>query len=406
MEDVAIALGRDHPDDGARVLDHDVRRDRRAVEDLVERGRVGAGLLRQLLHPLDRPLRRVVRRRRQLVHPDHASLVVDVDQVGERAADVDSDALHAPPPAVRTIFPKNSLLSMSVIASAASSSGNVAATCGSSAPRAMRSKHVSPRPIEDERPDHLQLAPEERDDVERHDLTRVRAADDEPAVLRERVEPVLEVLAADVLVDDVDAVAVGDPQHLLDDVLRRVVDPDVEPELGCLLELVVAARGADHERARELRDLDGRGADPAPDRVDEHRLPRTELRAGHEHVPGRAEGDVARGRLDVGDAVGDPDQLRGLALHLLRVAAARAHADEPVGRSAERLAAGSAVDAVPARRDEIGRDPVADLPPLDALAERRDSADRLHAERVRERDRKARDALADVDIEVVERAGA
>ena len=143
VEDVAVALGRQHPDRRARVLDHDIRRDRRAVEDLVERGRVGAGLLRQLLHSLDRALRRVVGRRRELVDANHSSLVVDVDQVGERAADVDPDALHAPPPAVRTIFPKKSLLSISSIACAASSSGNVAATCGRRAPCAIRSKHVS-----------------------------------------------------------------------------------------------------------------------------------------------------------------------------------------------------------------------------------------------------------------------
>ncbi len=49
------------------------------------------------------------------------------------------------------------------------------------------------------------LAAEERDDVERDDLAGVRAADHEPPVLCERVEPLLEELAADVLVDDVDA---------------------------------------------------------------------------------------------------------------------------------------------------------------------------------------------------------
>ena len=36
------------------------------------------------------------------------------------------------------------------------------------------------------------------------------AADDEPAVLAERVEPLLEELAADVLEDEVDAAAVGE----------------------------------------------------------------------------------------------------------------------------------------------------------------------------------------------------
>ena len=84
----------------------------------------------------------------------------------------------------------------------------------------------------------------------------------------------LEELAADVLVDDVDAVAVGRAHHLLDHVLRRVVDADVEAELLRLRELVVAARGADHERAGELRELHRGRADPAADGVDEHRLAR------------------------------------------------------------------------------------------------------------------------------------
>ncbi len=47
--------------------------------------------------------------------------------------------------------------------------------------------------------------PEERDDVERDHLPRVRAAGDETTVLGERVETFLEQVAADVLEDDVDA---------------------------------------------------------------------------------------------------------------------------------------------------------------------------------------------------------
>ena len=56
VEDVAVALGRDHPDGGARVLDHDVGRDRRPVEDLVERGGALPGGAGHVLDPLDRPL--------------------------------------------------------------------------------------------------------------------------------------------------------------------------------------------------------------------------------------------------------------------------------------------------------------------------------------------------------------
>ena len=56
-----------------------------------------AGLLGQLADALHRSLRGVVGRRRQLVDEDLPGLVVDVDQVGERAADVDSEAFHRAP---------------------------------------------------------------------------------------------------------------------------------------------------------------------------------------------------------------------------------------------------------------------------------------------------------------------
>ena len=60
-------------------------------------------------------------------------------------------------------------------------------------------------PVIHERPDHLPLHTEERDDVERDDLAGVPAADHEPPVLAERVEPFLEELSTDVLEDEVDA---------------------------------------------------------------------------------------------------------------------------------------------------------------------------------------------------------
>ena len=123
VEDVAVALRRDQPDRRTAVLDHDVRRDRGPVEDLVERGRRLARLLRELADPLDRALRGIVGRRRQLVDEDGAGGVVDVDEVREGAADVDSEALHVASPGLRTILPKCSRRSIVSIASRACSSG-------------------------------------------------------------------------------------------------------------------------------------------------------------------------------------------------------------------------------------------------------------------------------------------
>ena len=130
VEDVAVALGRDHPHPRAGVLDHDVGGDRRAVEDLFELRRRRLGLLGDLAQALDRSLRRIGRRGRQLVDEDPARLVVDVDEIGERAADVYSEPLHG----VRTIFPKCSRRSIMAIASRASASGNTLWTRGVIAP--------------------------------------------------------------------------------------------------------------------------------------------------------------------------------------------------------------------------------------------------------------------------------
>jgi hypothetical protein len=147
VKDVAVALGRDQADLRAVVLDDDVRRDRRPVEDLLELRRLGPGERGQLADPLHRPLRRVLGRRLELVDEDLTGFVVDVDQVRERAANVDPEAPHAaapgleaasaepPPPGrstpgasgarwgLRTIFPKCSRRSIVAIASRASSSG-------------------------------------------------------------------------------------------------------------------------------------------------------------------------------------------------------------------------------------------------------------------------------------------
>ena len=94
VEDVSVALRRDHPDRRPGVLDHDVRRDRRPVEHLVELRRVDARLRGQLADAPDRPERRILRCGRELVHPDHPGLVIDIDQVGERAPDVDTHTFH------------------------------------------------------------------------------------------------------------------------------------------------------------------------------------------------------------------------------------------------------------------------------------------------------------------------
>ena len=98
VDDVAIALRRDHADVGAVVLDHDVGGHGRTVEDLIQLRRLDAGHLAQRRDTVDGRDGGVRRRRRRLVHQHGPLLIIDVDQVGERSSDVDSDALHPAPP--------------------------------------------------------------------------------------------------------------------------------------------------------------------------------------------------------------------------------------------------------------------------------------------------------------------
>ena len=134
--------------------------------------------------------------------------------------------------------------------------------------------------------------------------------------------------------------------------------------------------------------------------------PSCEPAAREEHVPGRAERDLERGRLLVGELVGDAHQVPRRSRRAARRSRPTVEKLMKPGRQAERLAAGAAVAAVAAGVHQVRHHAVADLPALDALAELRDPADDLDAEDERQLDREARDALADVDVEVVERARA
>ena len=96
VDDVAEAVRRDHPGVRAGMGEHDVGRDGRPVQEVVDVRECDTGLRAQRLHALDDAARRVVRRGGNLVDGDPALLLVDQDQVGERAADVDADPLHAP----------------------------------------------------------------------------------------------------------------------------------------------------------------------------------------------------------------------------------------------------------------------------------------------------------------------
>ncbi len=91
---VAVALARDEPRHGAGHLDHRVVGGRGPVHDHLGRGeQIGERELHAVGEPpdaADHALGLIARRRRMLLERDAA--VVDEDEVGERAADVDADA--------------------------------------------------------------------------------------------------------------------------------------------------------------------------------------------------------------------------------------------------------------------------------------------------------------------------
>ena len=76
----------------------------------------------------------------------------------------------------------------------------------------------------------------------------------------------------------------------------------------------------------------------------------------------------------------------------------------PAGE-AERLASGGAVPAAAAGAHDVGHHAIARRPALDAVSDAGDPTHDLDAEHVRWLDREAGDALANVDVEMVQRRG-
>ena len=87
LVDVARAARDDERRLRALLLDRDVDRDRRAVNDVRRR----RGLDRALTQTVPHALRQIARRRERLALSDPAGALVERDEVGERAADVDGD---------------------------------------------------------------------------------------------------------------------------------------------------------------------------------------------------------------------------------------------------------------------------------------------------------------------------
>ena len=229
------------------------------------------------------------------------------------------------------------------------------------------------------------------------------ATRDEATILAERVQAGGEEIATHVLVRQVRTGTVGDAHDLFDDVLLRVVDAVVHAELGRSLELVVTRRRADDAGTAHGGELHGGRANTRADRVDQHGLADRQATAREEHVERRAERDLRGGRIRVRETVGDAHEVALRDRAVLGVAAGTRDADEVIRGKV--LAAGAGVDVVEVDAHQVRRDAITDLPLVgDSRANLDDLAGQLEAEHAARIDREARDALAEIDVEVVERA--
>jgi hypothetical protein len=93
MEDLTEALRGDEPDAGALALEHRVRRDGRAVDEVAQVAGRDPGLGADALDAGQHAVGRVARRRRRLHAPLPRAVVVDEEQVGERPSHVHSEAV-------------------------------------------------------------------------------------------------------------------------------------------------------------------------------------------------------------------------------------------------------------------------------------------------------------------------
>jgi hypothetical protein len=96
VDDVAKTARRDHAGRCAAVLQRRVRRDGRAVIDVVECGDFDAGRTADLVDAAHERARGIVRGARDLVRVRDVGLGVREHDVRERPADVDADEPHAP----------------------------------------------------------------------------------------------------------------------------------------------------------------------------------------------------------------------------------------------------------------------------------------------------------------------
>ena len=157
------------------------------------------------------------------------------------------------------------------------------------------------------------------------------AEHDQPPALAENPVGALEARRADRVHDDVDALAVRDPHHLVGEVDRVVVDRVVA---SLLADRVVLRRrgGPEDLGALGLADLDRRDPDSPRGRLDQHPIAGAEAADHHEAGVRGGVVDDDRGALLEAHRIRERQDLALGHAHELRVAAEASPGDHPVAR--------------------------------------------------------------------------
>ena len=193
--------------------------------------------------------------------------------------------------------------------------------------------------------------------------------------------------------------------YLGGDVLAVVIDDVVRAELARLGHLLFPARGGDDAAMVELGDLDRGRTDAARGGEHEHILAEAQRGARGEHVPRGEENQRHGGGFLEAHVVRDADRRVLGRGHEFGVAAIDAHAEQRVG-AAEVVVAGGALLALAAAQRGGEQDAPARLHTAAQFADGHHFAGDIAAEDARHGNFRARDALPDEQVEVIERGGA
>ncbi len=249
-----------------------------------------------------------------------------------------------------------------------------------------------------------ELAAEKESQVDLGLVAGGGAAGDQAASGGKAGEAVIPSGCTDVLENNIDAPFIGDAADFVADFLRFVVDEMVGAELFGFLQFFIGADGSDDARAEKFGDLNGGAANAAACSKDENVLAGLELGSRKKHVPSGLEDEWNRSSFLEGEVFRIRQAVDFRGADKLGAAAVN-HVAEVGGLTAVVIKAGYASGALATANQWCENDFLANAYGGDVRADLRDFTGDVAAGNVRKRNRDARDAAADPEVEVVQRAG-